>query len=288
MTRQLNNSQRAQVLVEALPHIQKYNGKIVVVKYGGNAMINEELKHDVMRDMVLLNLIGVKVVLVHGGGPEISAMLKRVGKESQFVDGLRVTDEETSEIVQMILAGKINKSLVAKLDNLGGRAMGICGMDGGLIKARMIDERLGFVGEIVSINPQPIHDLLEKDYIPVVSTIGCDETGHVYNINADTAAAAIAASLKAESLISMTDTPGLLMDAKNPDTLIHRIDLKGAEKLKEEGVISGGMIPKIDCCTQAIREGVRKVFIIDGRIPHALLMEILTDEGLGTMFKKEI
>ena len=288
MTRQFNNSQRAQVLVEALPHIQKYNGKIVVVKYGGNAMINEELKHDVMRDMVLLNLIGVKVVLVHGGGPEISAMLKRVGKESQFVDGLRVTDEETSEIVQMILAGKINKSLVAKLDNLGGQAMGICGMDGGLIKARMIDERLGYVGEIVSVNPQPIHDLLEKGYIPVVSTIGCDETGHVYNINADTAAAAIAASLKAESLISMTDTPGLLMDAKNPDTLIHRIDLKGAEKLKEEGVISGGMIPKIDCCTQAIREGVRKVFIIDGRIPHALLMETLTDEGLGTMFKKEI
>ena len=288
MTRQFNNSQRAQVLVEALPHIQKYNGKIVVVKYGGNAMINEELKHDVMRDMVLLNLIGVKVVLVHGGGPEISAMLKRVGKESQFVDGLRVTDEETSEIVQMILAGKINKSLVAKLDNLGGRAMGICGMDGGLIKARMIDERLGYVGEIVSVNPQPILDLLEKGYIPVVSTIGCDETGHVYNINADTAAAAIAASLKAESLISMTDTPGLLMDAKNPDTLIHRIDLKGAEKLKEDGVISGGMIPKIDCCTRAIREGVRKVFIIDGRIPHALLMETLTDEGLGTMFKKEI
>ena len=288
MTRQFNNSQRAQVLVEALPHIQKYNGKIVVVKYGGNAMINEELKHDVMRDMVLLNLIGVKVVLVHGGGPEISAMLKRVGKESQFVDGLRVTDEETSEIVQMILAGKINKSLVAKLDNLGGRAMGICGMDGGLIKARMIDERLGYVGEIVSVNPQPIHDLLEKGYIPVVSTIGCDETGHVYNINADTAAAAIAASLKAESLISMTDTPGLLMDAKNPDTLVHRIDLKGAEKLKEDGVISGGMIPKIDCCTRAIREGVRKVFIIDGRIPHALLMETLTDEGLGTMFKKEI
>ena len=288
MTSQLNSSQRAQVLVEALPHIQKYNGKIVVVKYGGNAMINEELKHDVMRDMVLLNLIGVKVVLVHGGGPEISAMLKRVGKESQFVDGLRVTDEETSEIVQMILAGKINKSLVAKLDNLGGQAMGICGMDGGLIKARMIDERLGYVGEIVSVNPQPIHDLLEKGYIPVVSTIGCDETGHVYNINADTAAAAIAASLKAESLISMTDTPGLLMDAKNPDTLIHRIDLKGAEKLKEDGVISGGMIPKIDCCTRAIREGVRKVFIIDGRIPHALLMETLTDEGLGTMFKKEI
>ena len=288
MTRDFNNSQRAQVLVEALPYVQKYNGKIIVVKYGGNAMINEELKHDVMRDMVLLHLIGVKVVLVHGGGPEISAMLKRVGKQSQFVDGLRVTDEETSEIVQMILAGKINKSLVAKLDNLGGRAMGICGMDGGLIKAKMIDERLGYVGEITRVNPQPILDLLEKGYIPVVSTIGCDESGHVYNINADTAAAAIASSLKAESLISMTDTPGLLMDAADPDSLIRRIDLKGVEELKASGIISGGMIPKVDCCTKAIEDGVRKVFIIDGRIPHALLMETMTDEGLGTMFKKEL
>jgi len=288
MTKEFNNSQRAQVLVEALPYVQKYNGKIIVVKYGGNAMINEELKHDVMRDMVLLHLIGVKVVLVHGGGPEISAMLKRVGKQSEFVDGLRVTDEETSEIVQMILAGKINKSLVAKLDNLGGRAMGICGMDGGLIKAKMIDERLGYVGEITKVNPQPILDLLEKGYIPVVSTIGCDETGHVYNINADTAAAAIASSLKAESLISMTDTPGLLMDASNPDSLIRRIDLKGVEELKANGVISGGMIPKVECCTKAIEDGVRKVFIIDGRIPHALLMETMTDEGLGTMFKKEL
>ncbi|MBR2718046.1 MAG: acetylglutamate kinase [Clostridia bacterium] len=288
MTKAFNNSQRAQVLVEALPYVQKYNGKIIVVKYGGNAMINEELKHDVMRDMVLLHLIGVKVVLVHGGGPEISAMLKRVGKQSEFVDGLRVTDEETSEIVQMILAGKINKSLVAKLDNLGGRAMGICGMDGGLIKAKMIDERLGYVGEITKVTPQPILDLLEKGYIPVVSTIGCDETGHVYNINADTAAAAIASSLKAESLISMTDTPGLLMDASNPDSLIRRIDLKGVEELKASGVISGGMIPKVECCTKAIENGVRKVFIIDGRIPHALLMETMTDEGLGTMFKKEL
>ena len=288
MTKEFNNSQRAQVLVEALPYVQKYNGKIIVVKYGGNAMINEELKHDVMRDMVLLHLIGVKVVLVHGGGPEISAMLKRVGKQSEFVDGLRVTDEETSEIVQMILAGKINKSLVAKLDNLGGRAMGICGMDGGLIKAKMIDERLGYVGEITKVNPQPILDLLEKGYIPVVSTIGCDESGHVYNINADTAAAAIASSLKAESLISMTDTPGLLMDASDPDSLIRRIDLKGVEELKASGVISGGMIPKVDCCTKAIEDGVRKVFIIDGRIPHALLMETMTDEGLGTMFKKEL
>ena len=288
MTKEFNNSQRAQVLVEALPYVQKYNGKIIVVKYGGNAMINEELKHDVMRDMVLLHLIGVRVVLVHGGGPEISAMLKRVGKQSEFVDGLRVTDEETSEIVQMILAGKINKSLVAKLDNLGGRAMGICGMDGGLIKAKMIDERLGYVGEITKVNPQPILDLLEKGYIPVVSTIGCDESGHVYNINADTAAAAIASSLKAESLISMTDTPGLLMDAADPDSLIRRIDLKGVEELKASGVISGGMIPKVDCCTKAIEDGVRKVFIIDGRIPHALLMETMTDEGLGTMFKKEL
>jgi len=288
MTSVINNSQRAHVLVEALPYIQKYNQKIVVVKYGGNAMINEELKHDVMRDMVLLHLIGVKVVLVHGGGPEISAMLNRVGKTSQFIDGLRVTDEETSEIVQMILAGKINKSLVAKLDNLGGRAMGICGMDGGLIKARMMDERLGYVGEIESVNPQPIFDLLEKGYIPVVSTLGCGASGHVYNINADTAAASIASALHAESLISMTDTPGLLRDPSDPDSLIRRVDLKGAERLKAEGIISGGMIPKVDCCTQAIREGVRKVFIIDGRIPHALLIETLTDEGIGTMFKKEI
>ena len=284
----MNNAQRAQVLVEALPYIQKYYGKIIVVKYGGNAMINEELKHDVMRDMVLMNLIGVKVVLVHGGGPEISEMLKRVGKKSEFVDGLRVTDEETSEIVQMVLAGKINKSLVAKLDMLGGKAMGISGMDGGLIEARMLDERLGYVGEIERINPEPLNDLLEKGYIPVVSTIGCDDTGHVYNINADTAAAAIAASLHAESLISMTDTIGLLRDQNDPSTLIRRIDLKGVEQLKAEGIISGGMIPKVDCCTKAVREGVRKVFIIDGRVPHALLIETLTDEGAGTMFRKEI
>ena len=285
---EMNNAQRAQVLVEALPYIQKYNGKIIVVKYGGNAMINEELKHDVMSDMVLMNLIGVKVVLVHGGGPEISEMLKRVGKKSEFVDGLRVTDEETSEIVQMVLAGKINKSLVAKLDMLGGKAMGISGMDGGLIEAHMLDERLGYVGEIKRINPEPLNDLLEKGYIPVVSTIGCDETGHVYNINADTAAAEIAASLHAESLISMTDTIGLLRDPSDPTTLIRRIDLEGVERLKAEGIISGGMIPKVDCCTKAVREGVRKVFIIDGRVPHALLIETLTNEGAGTMFRKEI
>ncbi len=284
----LNNAARAQVLVEALPYIQKYYGKIIVVKYGGNAMINEELKHDVMRDMVLMSLIGVKVVLVHGGGPEISSMLKRVGKESQFVDGLRVTDEETSEIVQMVLAGKINKSLVAKLEMLGGRAMGVCGMDGNLLKAKQIDPRLGYVGEISKVDPTLISDLLEKGYIPVVSTIGCDETGHVCNINADTAAAAIAGALKAEALISMTDTVGLLRDPKDPSTLIRRIDLEGCERLKAEGIISGGMIPKVDCCTNAIKDGVRKVFIIDGRVPHALLIECLTDEGAGTMFKKEL
>ena len=228
MTTGLSNAQRAQVLVEALPYIQKYYGKIIVVKYGGNAMINEELKHDVMRDMVLMSLIGVKVVLVHGGGPEISAMLKRVGKQSTFVDGLRVTDEETSEIVQMVLAGKINKSLVGKLEMLGGKAMGICGMDGGLIEASQVDERLGYVGEVGKINPQPVLDLLEKGYIPVVSTIGYDVSGHVYNINADTAAAAIAAALHAESLISMTDTIGLLRDPKDPSPLSRRIDLRGA------------------------------------------------------------
>ena len=280
----MTNRQRAQVLVEALPYIQKYNGKIVVVKYGGNAMINEELKHDVMRDMVLMSLIGVKMVLVHGGGPEISSMLKRVGKETEFVNGLRVTDEETSEIVQMVLAGKINKSLVAKLDNLGGRAMGICGMDGGLIKAQMIDPKLGYVGKINSVNPQPILDLLEKGYIPVVSTIGCDETGHVYNINADTAAARIAGELGAESLIAMTDIGGILHDKDDPSTLIPVIHTADALQLIESGIINGGMLPKVTCCMDAIRWGVHRVFIIDGRVPHAILIEMLTNEGIGTMF----
>ena len=285
---EIDNSQRAHVIVEALPYIKKYNNKIVVVKYGGNAMINDELKNDVMRDLVLLNLIGVKAVLVHGGGPEISGMLKRVGKESVFVDGLRVTDEETSEIVQMVLAGKINKSLVAKLESLGGRAMGLCGMDGGLISAKMLDERLGYVGEITNVNPQPILDLLEKGYIPVISTLGCDKEGHVYNINADTAAAFIAAAVNAECFISMTDAPGLMIDPKDPTTLIRRIDPAGCEKLREQGIIAGGMIPKVECCLKALDEGVRKVFIIDGRIPHAVLIELLTDEGIGTMFRYDL
>lgn len=287
MTTGMTNGQRAEVLVEALPYIQQYNQKIVVVKYGGNAMINEELKHAVMRDMVLLSLIGVKVVLVHGGGPEISHMLKRVGKESVFVDGLRVTDEETSEIVQMVLAGKINKGLVAQLDNLGGRAMGICGMDGGLIQAEMLDARLGYVGRIREVRPQPLLDLLEKGYIPVVSSIGCDASGHVYNINADTAAAAVAASLQAESLISMTDIPGILRDPSNPATLIRKVNMTQAKQLMEDGIITGGMIPKVTCCMEAIQAGVKKVFVIDGRVPHAILVETLTDEGIGTMFVKE-
>lgn len=287
MTAGMTNGQRAEVLVEALPYIQQYNQKIVVVKYGGNAMINAELKHAVMRDMVLLSLIGVKVVLVHGGGPEISQMLKRVGKESVFVDGLRVTDEETAEIVQMVLAGKINKGLVAQLDNLGGRAMGICGMDGGLIQAEMLDERLGYVGRIKEVRPQPLFDLLEKGYIPVVSSIGCDASGHVYNINADTAAAAVAASLHAESLISMTDIPGILLDPSDPSTLIRKVDLVQAQRLVDDGIITGGMIPKVACCMDAIKAGVKKVFVIDGRIPHAILVETLTDEGIGTMFVKE-
>lgn len=287
MTTGLTNGQRAEVLVEALPYIQQYNQKIVVVKYGGNAMINEELKHAVMRDMVLLSLIGVKVVLVHGGGPEISHMLKRVGKESVFVDGLRVTDEETSEIVQMVLAGKINKGLVAQLDNLGGRAMGICGMDGGLIQAEMLDARLGYVGRIREVRPQPLLDLLEKGYIPVVSSIGCDASGHVYNINADTAAAAVAASLQAESLISMTDIPGILRDPSDPATLIRKVNMTQARQLMEDGIITGGMIPKVTCCMEAIQAGVKKVFVIDGRVPHAILVETLTDEGIGTMFVKE-
>lgn len=280
----INNSQRAQVLTEALPYIQQYSGKIVVVKYGGNAMVNDELKSAVMRDIVLMSLIGVKVVLVHGGGPEISGMLKRVGKESQFVGGLRVTDAETAEIVQMVLAGKTNKDLVNLLQNTGGRAIGICGIDGHMITAKTLNPELGFVGEITDINTQPILDLLERGYIPVVSTVGCDDEGNVYNINADTAAAEIAGKLKAESFISMTDISGLMRDKDDPNSLIRKINVSEATMLIRNGIIQGGMIPKVECCIMAIRQGVQKVFIIDGRIPHAILIETLTDEGIGTMF----
>lgn len=281
---EISNSQRAEVLIHALPYIQKYNNKIIVVKYGGNAMINSQLKKAVMGDIVLLSLIGIRVVLVHGGGPEITDMLKRVGKETEFIDGLRVTDSETAEIVQMVLAGKINKSLVNIIQNIGGNAIGLCGMDGNLIKAQKLNPKLGFVGQITNINTKPILDMLEKGYIPVISTVGCDEYGNAYNINADTAAAGIASMLKAESLISMTDTPGILRDQKNPDSLITKINVSDAPHLISEGIISGGMIPKVECCIEAIRRGVRKVFIIDGRIPHSILIEVLTDEGIGTMF----
>lgn len=280
---QITNAQRAEVLVHALPYIQKYFNKIIVIKYGGNAMINEELKNAVMSDVVLLHLIGVKVVLVHGGGPEISDMLKRVGKKSEFVNGLRVTDAETAEIVQMVLAGKINKNLVNLLENLGGPAIGLSGIDGHMIQTTMRDPALGFVGDIANINAQPILDMLEKGYIPVVSTVGCDSEGNVYNVNADTAAARIAAALKVESFFSMTDVAGIMTDRDDPETLISRMTLAEADQLKQDGIIAGGMIPKVDCCIDAIRRGVNRVFIIDGRVPHAILIEMLTDEGMGTM-----
>ena len=281
---ELSNATRGQVLVEALPYIQKYSNKIVVIKYGGNAMINEELKDAVMGDIALLSQIGIKVVLVHGGGPEITDMLGKIGKKSEFVDGLRVTDKETANIVQMVLAGKVNKSLVALLGRLGCKAIGLCGADNHLISAEVKDERLGFVGEITDINPEPIMDLLNMGYVPVISTTGCDNDGNVYNINADTAAAKIAGILGAESFISMTDIAGLLRDINDPSSLISKVSVSEIPELINDGIISGGMIPKIECCREAIRRGVKKVFIIDGRVPHSLLIEILTDEGLGTMF----
>ena len=281
-----SNAQRAQVLTEALPYIKQYNGKVVVIKYGGNAMINEDLKQQVMEDIALLWLIGVKVVLVHGGGPEISDVMKKFGKEAVFVDGLRVTDAETVDIVQMVLAGKVNKSLVNLLQKKGGHAVGLSGMDGGLIEAKMKDERLGYVGTITKIRPQPINDLLEKNYIPVISTVASDRQGNTYNINGDTAAARIAGALGAERLIMMTDIAGILRDKDDPSTLIPEITISEAKKLYEEGVISGGMIPKVDCCIDALEHGVDNVVIMDGRIPHSILMELLTDEGAGTMVMK--
>ena len=280
----ISNAERASVLVQVLPYIQKYTGKIVVIKYGGNAMINGELKSAVMHDIVLMSLIGVKVVLVHGGGPEISGMLKKIGKESVFKNGLRVTDAETVEIVQMVLAGKTNKDLVNLLETTGGKAIGLCGIDGHMIDAEMLDSELGYVGEIKAINTQPILDLLEKGYIPVISTVGCDSKGNVYNINADTAAAQIAGQLKAESFISMTDISGIMRDKDDPDSLISKINVSEAGVLIRDGIIQGGMIPKVECCIEAIRQGVQKVFIIDGRIEHSILIETLTDEGIGTMF----
>lgn len=281
---EITNAQRAEVLTHALPYIQTYRNKIVVVKYGGNAMVSEELKEAVIGDIVLLSLIGIKVVLVHGGGPEINELLGKIGKKSEFVDGLRVTDKETADVVQMVLAGKINKNLVNQILNKGGKAVGLCGVDDHMIKAKKLDDVHGFVGDITNINTELIKDLLEKDYIPVISTVGYDDENNTYNINADTAAAYIAGALKAESMINMSDIPGLLRDKDDPTSLISKLYVSDAPELMHEGVISGGMIPKVKCCTEAIRMGVKKVFIIDGRIPHAILIETLTDEGIGTMF----
>ena len=280
----IDNKQRAEILIEALPHIRKYSGKILLVKYGGSAMRDEALKRAVMGDLVLLSLIGVKVVLVHGGGPEITEMLDKLGKKTQFVDGLRVTDAETADVVQMVLAGKVNKSLVNLIQSLGGSAIGLSGADGGLISAKQMDAKLGFVGEIESLNVKPVLDMLEMGYIPVISTVGCDAEGNVYNINADTAAAKIAGMLKAESFINMTDTAGLLEDEKDESTLIGKIFVSEAQRMINQGQLSGGMIPKVSCCIEAIRRGVKKVFIIDGRVPHSIIIETLTDEGMGTMF----
>lgn len=283
MHEEFSNAQRAEVLTQALPYIRQYSGKIVVVKYGGNAMINEQLKQQVMEDVVLLWLIGIRVVLVHGGGPEINQLMDRLGKKPEFVDGLRVTDKETIDIVQMVLAGKVNKSLVTLLERKGGNAMGLSGMDGRLIEAKIKDPRLGYVGSITGVNIQPVLDLLEKGYIPVISTVGCDSEGNAYNINGDTAAAWVAGALGAERLIMMTDIAGILHDPKDPTSLIPELTISQAVKLFEEQVISGGMIPKVECCIDAIHMGVKKVIIMDGRVPHSILMELLTDEGAGTM-----
>ena len=281
---ELSNAQRAAVLVHALPYIQRYAGKTVVIKYGGNAMTHENLKQAVMGDIVLLSMIGVKVVLVHGGGPEISAQLKLMDKKSEFVDGLRVTDAETAAAVQMVLAGKVGKSLVNLIQCKGGRAIGMCGIDGHMIEAQPLDERLGFVGRITRVDPAPILDVLEKGYIPVISTVGCDADGNVYNINADPVAAAVAGCLKAESLLSLTDTAGLLKDPSDPATLMSKVYVSDIGNLVRAGIITGGMIPKIECCAESIRRGVHRVFIVDGRVPHSILIELLTDEGIGTMF----
>ncbi|MDD3382025.1 MAG: acetylglutamate kinase [Bacilli bacterium] len=280
----ITNEIRTKVLIQALPYIQKYYNKVVVVKYGGNAMTDEKLKKSVIEDVVLLSLIGMKVVLIHGGGPEISDMLAKLGKKSEFIDGLRVTDKDTVEVVQMILAGKINKDLVNYVQVAGGRAIGLSGIDARIIEAQPINTKLGFAGDIISINPEPISELLNLGYIPVISTVACDKEGNAYNVNADTAAARIAGALNAESFISLTDVIGLLKDKDDPTSLISSVNVSEVKSLVKEGIISGGMIPKVECCCEAIRRGVKKVFIIDGRVPHSILIELLSDEGIGTMF----
>ncbi|MDE6361887.1 MAG: acetylglutamate kinase [Clostridia bacterium] len=282
-----NISIQAETLVNALPYIQKYRDKIIVVKYGGNAMLNEELKKAVMNDIVLLSLVGVKVVLVHGGGPEINDMLKRVGKESKFINGLRYTDDETADIVQMVLAGKVNKDLVKLLSGVGGKAVGFCGIDGNIItaKKKVGEVDLGNVGDIKSIDVDPILVTLENDYIPVIATVASGEDGKIYNINADTAAAAIASALHAENLVLMTDVRGLLLDKDDESTLISEVKVSEVPKLIKKGIISGGMIPKIDCVVEAVRQGVDQAVIIDGRIKHSIIMDMLTNKGIGTLIK---
>lgn len=281
----ISSNDRAKVLVQALPYIQKYAGKTIVVKYGGNAMINDDLKDAVMSDIVLMQLVGINVVLVHGGGPEISGMLKKIGKESKFVGGLRVTDEETIDVVQMVLAGKVNKALVQLLEQHSGRAVGLCGLDGNMIHAEKLisGEDLGYVGEITEVNTKIIEDATASGYIPIIATIASGVHGEVYNINADIAAARIAAELKAEKLILMTDVRGLLRDKDDDSTIISVLNVSDVPKLRHEGVISGGMIPKIDCCVEAVRRGVGRAHILDGRIPHSILVELFSDEGIGTM-----
>ena len=286
-TQNFSNAKRAEVLTQALPFIRKHTGKIIVVKYGGNAMIEDQLKQQVMEDIVLLWTIGIKVVLLHGGGPEINDVMQQMGKEPEFFNGLRVTDKETVDIVQMVLAGKVNKTLVAMLESYGGNAMGISGIDGRLIEAETKDEKLGFVGKVTHVNAEPIFDLLNSGYIPVISTVGCDKSGNIYNINGDTAAAHIAGALGAKRLILMTDIAGILTNKNDRNTLIPELSISEAKKLADNGIINGGMLPKVECCIKALNEGVDKVVIMDGRIPHSILMELLTDEGAGTMMVKD-
>ena len=283
-----SHEQQARTLVEALPYIQKFTGKTIVVKYGGNAMISDDLRKAVMSDIILLSLVGIRVAVVHGGGPEISDMLKKIGHQSKFVDGLRYTDETTMDVVQSILCGKVNKNLVAQLNRLGGRAIGLCGMDGQLFQAEQLDEKYGLVGKITGVDPTPVENALMNGYIPVVSTVaqGMD-ADTAYNINADTAAAKLAEALHAEKLILLTDVRGLLRDPKDEDTLIHVLHTYDVPGLVAQGVISGGMIPKMQCCVDAINGGVERVHILDGRIPHSILIELLSDRGIGTMLKRE-
>ena len=283
MTDNTTNQQRAEILTQALPYIQKYRGKTIVIKYGGNAMVSDELKQQVMEDITLLHMVGVRVVLVHGGGPEINSMLGRLGKKAEFKNGLRVTDEETIEVVQMVLSGKVNKSLVAMLGRLGAPAIGVSGVDDRLIRATMKDPDLGYVGNITGVNVQVLQTLMDNGYIPVVSSVGWDDEGNIYNINADTAASHIAGAIGAERLFMMTDIAGILRDKDDPDSLLSCIDIQDAVELFNEGVISGGMIPKVECCIDAILRGVKRVIVLDGRVNHSILLEILTDEGVGTM-----